>query len=92
MILVDTNILLRLIQIGHPHQQPALEAVALLRVRDREELVICAQTLYEMYAVCTRPVAGPNPGLGVAKFLKDQGATHVIGLPCVKSLRDSDNQ
>ncbi|HEY5311532.1 MAG TPA: hypothetical protein VIK18_03400 [Pirellulales bacterium] len=27
-----------------------------------------------------------------AKHLKAQGATHVIGLPCVKSLRDSDNQ
>ena len=27
-----------------------------------------------------------------AKYLKEQGATHVIGLPCVKSLRDSDNQ
>ena len=66
MILVDTNVLLRLIQIGHPHQQPALEAVALLRVRDREQLVICAQALYEMYAVCTRPVDGPNPGLGLA--------------------------
>jgi len=66
MILVDTNVLLRLIQIGHPHQQPALEAVALLRVRDREELVTCAQTLFEMYAVCTRPVDGPNPGLGLA--------------------------
>jgi hypothetical protein len=51
MILVDTNVLLRLIQIGHPHQQPAVDAVALLRVRDREQLVICAQTLYEMYAV-----------------------------------------
>ena len=66
MILVDANVLLRLIQIGHPHQQPALEAVALLRVRDREELVICAQTLYEMYAVCTRPADAPNPGLGLA--------------------------
>ena len=28
MILVDTNVLLRLIQIGHPHLQPAPEAVA----------------------------------------------------------------
>ncbi len=27
-----------------------------------------------------------------AKFLKEQGAKHVFGLPCVKSLRDSDNQ
>ena len=26
-----------------------------------------------------------------AEFLKSQGAAHVIGLPCVKSLRDSDN-
>ena len=45
MILVDTNVLLRLIQIGHPHQQPALEAVALLRMRDREELVTCADAV-----------------------------------------------
>ncbi len=27
-----------------------------------------------------------------AKYLKDQGAKYVLGLPCVKSLRDSDNQ
>jgi predicted nucleic acid-binding protein len=66
MILVDANVLLRLIQIGHPHQQPALDAIALLRVRDREQFVICSQTLYEMYAVCTRPVDAPNPGLGLA--------------------------
>jgi predicted nucleic acid-binding protein len=65
MILVDANVLLRLIQIGHPHQQPALEAIALLHVRDRERLVTCPQTLYEMYAVCTRPVDAPNPGLGL---------------------------
>ncbi len=34
-------------------------------MRDREQLVICSQTLYEMYAVCTRPVGVPNPGLGL---------------------------
>jgi hypothetical protein len=27
-----------------------------------------------------------------AKFLKEQGAKHVLGLACVKSLRDTDNQ
>jgi hypothetical protein len=27
-----------------------------------------------------------------AKYLKTQGAKHVFGLPCVKSLRDTDNQ
>ena len=64
MILVDANVLLRLIQIGHPHQQPALDAIALLYERDRESVVTCPQTLYEMYAVCTRPENAPNPGLG----------------------------
>ncbi len=29
---------------------------------------------------------------GEGKYLKERGATHVIGLPCVKSLRDTDNQ
>ena len=65
MILVDTNVLLRLIQIGHPHQQPALDAIVLLHQRDREQLVLCPQILYEMYAVCTRPVDAPSPGLGL---------------------------
>jgi predicted nucleic acid-binding protein len=65
MILVDTNVLLRLIQIGHPHQQPALEAIALLHEHDRGPLVICPQVLFEMYAVCTRRADAPNPGLGL---------------------------
>src|SRR5205823_1108405 len=66
MIVVDVNVLLRLIQIGHPHQQPALERIALLHTRDREQFVSCPQVLYEMYAVCTRPVDAPNPGLGLS--------------------------
>jgi predicted nucleic acid-binding protein len=65
MILVDANVLLRLIQIGHPHQQPALDAIARLHMLDREQFAICPQTLYEMYAVCTRPVDAPYPGLGL---------------------------
>jgi predicted nucleic acid-binding protein len=66
MILVDANVLLRLIQIGHPHQEPALDAIALLRTRDNEQFVSCPQVLYEMYAVCTRPTDAPNPGLGLS--------------------------
>ena len=65
MILVDANVLLRLIQIGHPHQQPALDAITLLYSRDRERFAICPQTLYEVYAVCTRPADAPSPGLGL---------------------------
>lgn len=65
MILLDANVLLRLIQIGHPHQQAALEAISLLHLRDGERFAVCPQTLYEMYAVCTRPVDAANPGLGL---------------------------
>jgi predicted nucleic acid-binding protein len=65
MILVDANVLLRIIQIGHPHQQPALDAIAMLHSRDSEQFAICPQTVYEMYAVCTRSVDAPNPGLGL---------------------------
>ena len=46
MILVDANVLLRLIQIGHPHQQPALDSIALLHTRDHEQFVSCPQVLY----------------------------------------------
>ncbi len=66
MILVDTNILLRLIQIGHPHQKPALESIALLHTRDGEQFASCPQVLYEMYVVCTRPADATNPGLGLS--------------------------
>jgi predicted nucleic acid-binding protein len=65
MMLVDANILLRIIQIGHPHQQPAIDAIALLRMREGEQFVSCEQILCEMYAVCTRPVNAPYPGLGL---------------------------
>lgn len=63
MILVDTNILLRIAQPGHPHRQPALDAIRLLTERDGEPFVIAPQCLYEMYVVCTRPV-GEN-GFGM---------------------------
>jgi predicted nucleic acid-binding protein len=66
MILVDANIVLRIIQVGHPHQQPAIDAIAMLRTRDGEQFVSCEQTLREMYTVCTRPVDAPYPGLGLS--------------------------
>jgi hypothetical protein len=40
MILVDTNILLRLAQPGHAHRQPALDAIELLTTRDNEHFTI----------------------------------------------------
>ena len=56
MILVDTNILLRLAQPGDPHRQPACDAIDLLRARDGESFAIAPQSLYEMYVVCSRPI------------------------------------
>ncbi|MGC9260103.1 MAG: type II toxin-antitoxin system VapC family toxin [Phycisphaerae bacterium] len=55
MILVDTNIFLRLAQIEHPHRQIALDALQLLTLRDQEPFAIASQSLYEMYVVFTRP-------------------------------------
>lgn len=55
MILVDTNIPLRIAQVGHPHRQVALDALQLLTLRDQEHFAIAPQSLYEMYVVLTRP-------------------------------------
>jgi predicted nucleic acid-binding protein len=63
MILVDTNVHLRLLQGGHPHQKPALDAMELLTTREHEHFVVAPQSLYEMYVVCTRPVAQNGLGL-----------------------------
>ncbi|HEY1684783.1 MAG TPA: hypothetical protein VGG19_08475 [Tepidisphaeraceae bacterium] len=65
MVAVDANILLRLIQIGHPHQNAAVESIAVLRQRDKEEFTTCVQALCEMYAICTRPLNAPIPGFGL---------------------------
>ena len=63
MILVDTNILLRLAQPGHSHRQPAMDAISLLTVHGGEPFAIAPQNIYEMYVVCSRP-AGEN-GFGM---------------------------
>jgi predicted nucleic acid-binding protein len=63
MILVDTNIPLRIAQLGHSHRQPALDAIKLLTVRDSEHFVICPQSLYEMFVVCSRPVSANGFGM-----------------------------
>lgn len=63
MILVDTNILLRLAQPGNPHRQPARDAISLLTTRDGESIAIVPQNLYEMYVVCSRPISANGFGM-----------------------------
>ena len=77
MILVDTNVLLRSAQPGHVHYQAAVDALARLRGTD-ERLVVAPQSLYEMYVVCTRPVAQNGLGLSPQDGLRE--ITQVRGL------------
>ena len=82
MILVDTNILLRLAQPGHPHRQPARDAIGLLTVRDGETFAIVPQNLYEMYVVCSRPVGangmGMTSGQAHAEIAKARSLFHLL--------------
>lgn len=63
MILVDTNIPLRLAQPGHPHRQPALDALKRLTTREAEHFALTPQSLYEMYVVCSRPASANGFGM-----------------------------
>jgi predicted nucleic acid-binding protein len=66
MVLVDTNILARSIQIGHPQHQPAADAITALRTR-AEELCVVPQNLYELWTICTRPVSANGLGKTAAE-------------------------
>jgi predicted nucleic acid-binding protein len=58
VILVDTNIPARIAQPGHPHRQPAIDAMKLLASRDSETFAISAHSLYELYFVMTKSKNG----------------------------------
>ena len=60
--LVDTNILLRLVQQNHSMHADALRALLLLR-KQSAELCLVPQNLIEFWAVATRPLV--NNGLGL---------------------------
>ncbi len=55
-VLLDTNILTRSAQPGHPMHKDALEAVGLLK-NANEDLCIVPQNLVEFWAVATRPLS-----------------------------------
>ena len=62
-ILIDTNVLLRSIEVQHVHYQSSVDAIDILR-RLGHELTIAPQVLYEFWSVATRPLA--NNGLGLS--------------------------
>jgi predicted nucleic acid-binding protein len=65
-VLVDTNVLLRSIQVGNPQQIVASESLVTLSSKGHE-LCVSPQNLYEMWVVCTRPMAVNGLGMSSAQ-------------------------
>jgi predicted nucleic acid-binding protein len=64
--LVDTNVLLRLLQRSDPHHQAIHTALRTLQQRG-EQLCFTPQNLVEFWCVCTRPTTVNGFGLTVAE-------------------------
>jgi len=65
IFLVDTNVLLRMIQQSHPMYADARRAAASL-TRQKNQVSITAQNLVEFWAVATRPESTNGLGLSLA--------------------------
>jgi predicted nucleic acid-binding protein len=65
-ILLDTNVLLRLVEPLHAHHQAGVDAIDVLR-QHGHELVIAPQVLYEFWSVVTRPVEYNGLGMTPAE-------------------------
>ena len=65
-VLLDTNLILRMAEPGHPMRPTALGAAKSL-LRREEALCLVAQNLYEFWVVCTRPVALNGLGLSASQ-------------------------
>ena len=61
MILLDTNMLIRMTRSLDPQCGVARNAIRTLRAR-RERLIVVPQNLYEFWAVATCPVGAPPAG------------------------------
>lgn len=65
-ILVDTNILVRINERGHPLQVLCSQVLTHL-LKEGHELLGCAQAMIEFWAVATRPLAANGLGLTSAE-------------------------
>lgn len=64
--LLDTNILLRMIDLKHPMNQDVTNAIKVLRSQN-EQLFIIPQNLIEFWNVCTRPLEKNGLGMTVSE-------------------------
>lgn len=68
--LVDTNVLLRLVQKNHPMRPDARRALVTLR-KQGEELCIIPQNIIEFWSVATRPLVDNGLGLTVDEAARE---------------------
>jgi predicted nucleic acid-binding protein len=71
-VLIDTNILGRMAEPGHPHHQPALDATAALS-QQGHALCLVPQVLYEFWVTATRPTAANGLGLSATEAAAELG-------------------
>lgn len=83
LILADTNILLRLVERGHPQHIVASEAIEVVETRGHQ-LSIVPQVAYEFWVVATRPVGINGLGMSPAEAKSEFDAL----LPPFRVLRD----
>src|SRR5262245_4277414 len=76
-VLLDTNILGRMVETGHVQHRVAVDAVAALVSRGDTPCLV-PQVLYEFWVVITRPVAAN--GLGYTASQADAELTRIVGL------------
>lgn len=82
-ILLDTNVLCRLVERGHPDHLAAENALAKLR-GEQHELCLVPQVLYEYWVVVTRPAADNGLGMSTA----DTDAAIALWLKAFMLFRD----
>ncbi len=83
-VLVDTNVLLRIVEPGHGQHQAAVAAVRRLS-QAGQTLCVVPQIHYEFWVVATRPVAVRGLGMTAADALQELDR---LGPPLFRLLRD----
>jgi len=76
-ILVDTNVLLRMVQSGHAHRPVALAALSKCRSAGHR-LMIVPQNIYEFWVVVTRPIE--QNGLGMTASVAYERTSELLDL------------
>src|SRR5260221_7151712 len=84
LILVDTNMLLRLVEGGHPQHARAAAAVRSLSQAENE-LCVVPQVHYEFWVAATRPIAANGLGMATGEV---EAELRTFGPPLFRLLRD----